>query len=97
MYAEGRGVPQDYKEATSWYRRAAEQGHAPAQLLLGGMYVVGRGVPQDYVLAHMWLNLAGAGGIEGAREARNLLEIKMSREHVEEAQRLAREWKQSEP
>ena len=26
MYAEGEGVPQDYKAAVQWYRRAAEQG-----------------------------------------------------------------------
>ena len=26
LYAEGRGVPQDYVEAARWFRRAAEQG-----------------------------------------------------------------------
>ena len=26
MYANGRGVPQDYAEAMKWYRLAAEQG-----------------------------------------------------------------------
>jgi hypothetical protein len=28
MYANGEGVPQDYAVAMSWYRKAAEQGHA---------------------------------------------------------------------
>ncbi len=28
------GVPQDYKEAVKWYREAAEQGYASAQLRL---------------------------------------------------------------
>ena len=97
MYIVGWGVSQDHAEGAAWYRLAAEQGYANAQSLLGGMYAEGKGVPQDYVLAHMWLNLAGAGGNERAREARNRLETKMSREQVEEAQRLAREWKQSEP
>ena len=37
-YEQGRGVPQDYAAAVSWYRRAAEQGNADAQLNLGFMY-----------------------------------------------------------
>ena len=28
LYGNGRGVPQDYAEAVSWYRKAAEQGDA---------------------------------------------------------------------
>lgn len=28
-YYTGTGVPQDYKQAVSWYRKAAEQGYAP--------------------------------------------------------------------
>ena len=31
MYYIGQRVPQDYKEAVKWYRRAADQGHAQAQ------------------------------------------------------------------
>ena len=34
-YAYGEGVPQDYKEAVKWYRKAAEQGDAIAQRSLG--------------------------------------------------------------
>jgi TPR repeat protein len=30
MYINGRGVPQDDKEALKWYRIAAGQGHALA-------------------------------------------------------------------
>ena len=101
MYAEGRGVPQDDGEAAAWFRRAADQGRATAQYNLGVMYAEGRGVPQGYVFAHMWFNLVGAGGNEGARErarkVRDALEKVMSREQVEEAERLAREWKPSEP
>src|SRR4029077_6667255 len=48
MYAEGRGVPKDDKEAVKWYRLAAAQGNAHAQTNLGGMYANGQGVPQDY-------------------------------------------------
>jgi uncharacterized protein len=31
MYDKGRGVPQDYATAVSWYRKAAEQDYALAQ------------------------------------------------------------------
>jgi uncharacterized protein len=34
---------QDYVEAVKWYRMAAEQGHAAAQLQLGEIYLDGRG------------------------------------------------------
>ena len=44
MYDKGEGVPQDYKEATKWYRLAAEQGDASAQTKLGYMYDHGQGV-----------------------------------------------------
>jgi TPR repeat protein len=50
MYHKGQGVPQDYAEGAKWARRAADQGYAKAQSLLGYMYALGRGVPQDYVL-----------------------------------------------
>lgn len=58
MYHDGRGMPQDYKEAVKWYHQAAEQGNADAQFKLGRMYANGYGVPQDYVQAHMWFNLS---------------------------------------
>jgi len=31
MYAKGRGVPQDVKEAVKWWQLAAEQGNADAR------------------------------------------------------------------
>jgi len=30
MHKKGQGVPQDYAEAVKWYRKAADQGDAPA-------------------------------------------------------------------
>ncbi len=38
---------QDYAEAATWLRKAAEQGHARAQFNLGCMYDRGQGVPKD--------------------------------------------------
>ena len=93
MYAQGQGVPQDYKEAIKWFRLSAKQGLVEAQYNLGLMYENGQGVPQDYASAHMWFNLSSSQGITTAVESRNIVEKKMSKQQIEEAQRLARNWK----
>jgi TPR repeat protein len=41
VYANGKEVPQNYKQAVAWYQKAAEQGHASAQYDLGQMYTRG--------------------------------------------------------
>jgi TPR repeat protein len=66
-YYNGRGVPQDYVEAVSWYRTAADQGVAGAQFYLGNAYYNGRGVPQDYVEAVSWYRAAADQGVAGAQ------------------------------
>ncbi|MDP7426549.1 MAG: tetratricopeptide repeat protein, partial [Rhodospirillales bacterium] len=91
MYAEGEGVPQDYKTAVKWYRLAAEQGFAVAQSKLGWMYAEGQGVPQDYTLAHMWWNVAASQGDKHAKNNRDKVEKEMSPTQIETAKRLARE------
>jgi TPR repeat protein len=99
MSEEGRGVPQDRAEAGKWYRLAAEQGHAPAQYNLGLWYGQGEGGPPDIVAAHMWLNLAATRfpandtRREAAVKNRDAVEAKLSPEQLEEARRMAREWK----
>ena len=97
MYNTGRGVSQDdAAESATWYRKAAEQGHASAQYNLGLMYSEGQGVPQDNVEAHMWLNLAAAKSTGEKREqavtARDRVAEQMTSADLSEAQRLAREW-----
>ena len=57
------------------------------------MYDLGQGVPQDYVLAYMWWNIAGSNGYKDAVTNRNSLKKEMSSQQIEEAQRLARNWK----
>ena len=57
-----RGVAPDYTEAAKWYRRAAEQGHAPSQSTLGNMYRDGKGLAQNYVEAAKWYNRAAEQG-----------------------------------
>ena len=57
------------------------------------MYESGKGVPQDYVLAHKWFNLAAAQGDKYAAKYRDDLAKKMNTFQIQEAQKLAREFK----
>ena len=50
-----------------WYRRAAEQGNADAQVNLGLMYANGQGVRQDYTQAVQWCRRAAEQGHAGAQ------------------------------
>jgi len=88
------GVPEDDAEPATWYRKAAEQGYTWGQSNLGEMYAKGKGVPQNFVLAHMWMNLARAQGNEWASRWVEILENKMTKEQIAEAQRLATEWQE---
>lgn len=49
-------------EAMKWYRKAADQGLAVAQINLGRMYYQGEGVPQDYREAVKWFRKAAGWG-----------------------------------
>ena len=91
MYAIGRVVPQDDKEAVGWWRKAAEQGDAFSQINLGYMHHYGRGVLQDNVLAHMWYNIGSAHGAELGAKHRDNLAKEMSQAAIEKAQAMARE------
>jgi TPR repeat protein len=62
VYFEGEGVPRDYDEALSWYRRAADQGYALAEASLGYMYLQGTGVARDYGEAIRWFTKAADQG-----------------------------------
>ena len=92
MFYNGQGTTQNYKQAFKWYKKAAEQGYAPAQGVLGLMFFDGKGTTQDYVMAHMHLNVAASSGLEEAKKQRILVEKSMTSSQVEKAQELAREW-----
>jgi TPR repeat protein len=85
LYYKGEGVTRDYAEAAKWYRKAANQGDADAQTILGSMYGEGKGVP-------MWYSLAAAQS-EKARSLLNLLEGMMTPDEIAEAQKRASAWK----
>jgi len=93
-YLDGIGVQRDYAEAAKWFRKAADQDNIDAQFNLGEMYELGNGVPQDSVLAYMWFTLVASRGTRlYAIRSRDRVAQQMTAEQIDEAQRLARQWK----
>ena len=96
MYANGRGVPQDFAVAARWYQGAAQHGAPTAQYLLGLMYDKGQGVPQDDVTAYVWMNLAAAHAEPKRREfwtrMREAIAGKLTLDELAQAQRRAVDW-----
>lgn len=66
MYNEGKGVTKDDGEAVKWWRKAAEQGYADAQVDLGTAYMNGRGVILDHAEAMKWWRMAAEQGVTEA-------------------------------
>ena len=57
-----------FSKAAHWYRLAAKQGYAKAQVHLGVLYQIGLGVgPQDAVKAAYWFRLAAKQGYVDAQ------------------------------
>lgn len=83
----------DYATAAKLLQPLAERGNADAQYSLGGLHEMGKGVPQNYVRAYVWYTLAAAKGDVDSVNARNEITAKMTPAQLEEAKRLAREWK----
>jgi hypothetical protein len=77
-------------QAARWFRKAAEQGDAAAQAMLGGLYLEGKGVPKDIFQAYVWLNRA-ASEIKTAAELRDTLRKSMTPAQVAEVKRLSSE------
>lgn len=48
LYANGKGVPRDFKKAASWYKKSADKGDITATWLLGELYEKGEGLSQSY-------------------------------------------------
>jgi localization factor PodJL len=61
-YAEGRGVPQDLREAARWLERSANAGFVPAQFRLAGLNEKGEGLKKDLQTARrLYLSAANKG------------------------------------
>ena len=63
-YAEGKGVPQDYKKAFEYFMEAANANVTEAMANIGAYYWQGKGVEKDYDQAFYWcLKAAEAGNV----------------------------------
>ena len=67
LYANGKGIKQDCKEAVMWCRKAAAQEYASAPSYLGGMYTKDQSVKQDDKEAVTWYRRAAEQGCAGAQ------------------------------
>jgi hypothetical protein len=68
-YANGKGVPQNYQDAMTWFAKAAENGNNKAQWKLGLGYMKGIGVPHDERKAVVWFKRAANQGDARAQSA----------------------------
>ena len=59
-------LKKDIKKAIECFEKAASQGFADAQYILGIMYDVGEGVKKDYKRAAEWFSLSCNGGFKEA-------------------------------
>ena len=73
----------------AWIRKAAEQGDAKAQRILGMTYDIGKGVVQDNKLAYVWSSVSAANGHVEAATNRDLFAKRLSPAVLAEAQALA--------
>ncbi len=94
LYYQGLGVPQDYPEAIKWLRRAADQRHVSAEVVLGNIYANGfqGAIAKDLPQALMWFIFAAAQGDPEALEHRDNLTRRLTPAQIVEAQRMAREY-----
>ena len=81
----------DYEEAFKWYKSAAEEGYATAQLNLGLIYSHGEmGIPRDYTLAYMWLSIGATNGSSVAKRWRKKVAGNISSKGIERAKVMAK-------
>ena len=90
LYANGRGVPQDYATARKWYEKAASQNHAWAQNQLGQLSADGLGTVKDYQQARQWWEQAATQGVAQAQY--NLGQLYANGRGVPQDYAMAQKW-----
>ncbi len=86
-YVRGNGVKADLAKAAEWFMKAAEQGDGGAQYNLGAMYINAEGVEEDPVKALAWFLLAQEQNIDGAAEAVQEIDPKLSADDRHDVER----------
>lgn len=62
MNTAGTCIPNDEPKAIEWIQRAARDGDASAQNMLGTLYELGRGIPKSDATAFAWYKKAADQG-----------------------------------
>jgi TPR repeat protein len=96
-YFAGKGLPQSYEKALSWFESSAEQNYAKAQFNLGSMYANAQGTPKDLRKAYTWLLLAQRAGFQDDQGALRSLRYQMTKDQTAEAERDADVWASAHP
>ena len=89
MYSEGIGTTKNAKEAARWVRKAAQQGFAEAQYVMGLMYAHGEGVTSNASLAYAYLSLASLSGLEEAQKDLERLTEILTEQQISQGKQLA--------
>ena len=86
-----------FDEAANWFLKAAEEGDADAQFLLGRMHYDGNSLSVDNVTAYMWFDIAAGNGVPvGARYREGIAE-RMTEEEIALAKQRADNWRSAHP
>jgi len=84
-------------QAESWYRKAAESGHAPSQLALARMYSNGAGIKRDPERALFWSSVAATSlqdaALKEAEALRDAAQKQLDPKQLEKTRILLSEWK----
>lgn len=88
----GDGTAQDFRAAARWYRRAADQGFAPAQAYLAGLYAKGHGVERSAEEALFWMCLAAERDPHYAT-SRDAYAANLPADRQDAMRQRAREWR----
>jgi TPR repeat protein len=103
------GLAKDYAQAEEYYRKAAAAGYMPSQYNLGGLYANNRISPPNDVEGLKWLMLAQMSAeqdkdqplshwvLEDLPGNKSRLEMRLSDAQLQEARKLAEEWKATGP
>ena len=99
-YLTGNSVPKNFDVAAKWALRAANQGSASSQFMIGFMRADAAAgndllaLEPNLVRAYMWLSLAAAQGHEPAKKELDRIQSSMDPSWVQRAQTLAAAWSQ---
>lgn len=86
-----------FEDAAQWFLKAAEQGDAEAQFLLGRMHYDGNSLSVDNVTAYMWFDIAAGNGLRAGVRYRDGIAERMTEDEVAAARQRADAWRIEHP